>query len=213
MDLGDLRRTAPFGLDWGRGRGRSIDRIYVERFLESHRDDIRGHVLEVETDRYTRQFDSGVTRSDVLHVHEGHPKATIVADLESAPEIPDGQFDCIVLTQVLQYVFDLGAAYATIHRILREGGVLLATVPGITRVSVDESELYGDWWRFTAQSSRRLAAAAFGDENVCVETYGNVLVATAFLYGLGASDLSSEELDVSDPLFEVLVATRAVKRT
>ena len=52
----------------------------------------------------------------------------------------------------------------------------------------------------------------FGADNFEVESYGNVLTAAAFLYGLGSDDLRPEELDKNDPLFEVIVAVRAVKR-
>ena len=61
---------------------------------------------------------------------EGNPQATIVADLTDAPHIPDDTFDCAIVTQTLQFVYDVRAAFATLHRILAPGGVLLATVPG-----------------------------------------------------------------------------------
>lgn len=201
----------PFNLEWGRGRGRPIDRIYVERFLERHRSDICGRALEAANDRYLRRFGSDLEHVDVMDVSEGSAHTTVVADLQDAPHIPSESYDCVVLTQVLQYVFDQAAAFRTIERILAPGGVLLATVPGITRISPAESELHGDWWRFTAQSARRVAADVFGDGNVEVETYGNVLTAAAFLYGLGSYDLRAEELHARDPMFEVIVAIRAVK--
>jgi SAM-dependent methyltransferase len=209
--LGALDRTDPFNLEWGRGRGKPIDRLYIERFLELHRADIRGRTLEAQNDRYVRTYGMDIVRSDILDVSRDNHKATIVADLAHAPDIPDAAFDCVVLTQVLQYVFEVRAALQTIGRILAPGGVLLATVPGITRISVKESKLYGDWWRFTAQSAKRLAAEVFGSENVEVETYGNVLAAAGFLYGLGADDFRSTDLDVADELFEVIVAIRCVK--
>jgi hypothetical protein len=57
-----------------------------------------------------------------------------------------------------------------------------------------------------------LGGEVFGDANVEVESYGNVLAAAGFLYGLSASDLDSSELDARDPLYEVVVGLRAVKR-
>jgi len=56
-----------------------------------------------------------------------------------------------------------------------------------------------------------LFAEAFGEENVSVEAYGNVLTAAACLYGLAAEELPSSALTLNDPDFEVLVAIRAVK--
>ena len=115
------------------------------------------------------------------------------------------------MTQTLQFVYDVRGALATLHRILAPGGVLLATVPGLTKISPIEDAAYGEWWHYTARSLRRLGAEAFGEENVEVESYGNVLAATGFLYGLAASDLDAEELDAHDPLYEVVVGLRAVK--
>jgi hypothetical protein len=89
--------------------------------------------------------------------------------------------------------------------------VLLATVPGITKISPPEDEEFGEWWHFTARSVRRLAEQAFGEAAVEVEAYGNVLAAAGFLYGLAASDLRAEELDTHDPLYEVVLGLRAVK--
>ena len=43
-------------------------------------------------------------------------------------------------------------------------------------------------------------------------SYGNVLSAAGFLYGLAASDLKAEELAAHDRLYEVIVGLRAVKR-
>jgi hypothetical protein len=44
-----------------------------------------------------------------------------------------------------------------------------------------------------------------------VEVFGNVLSASAFLYGLAESDLTAEELHHVDPDYEVIVGAEAVK--
>jgi SAM-dependent methyltransferase len=210
--LGDLRRLTPIDPNWGFERGTPIDRVYVERFIGTHATDIRGRVLEIAAPDYTTRYGSNVQRVDVLMAQEGNPQATIVGDLQDAPHIPDGAFDCAIVTQTLQFVYDVGAALATLHRILAPGGVLLATVPGITKISPPEDEAYGEWWHYTGRSARRLAEKAFGEGNVEVETFGNVLAAASFLYGLAESDLRAEELAARDPLYEVVVGVRAVKR-
>jgi SAM-dependent methyltransferase len=209
--LGPLRRLTPVDDNWGFARGGPVDRVYIARFLERHRGDIQGRVLEVADDDYVRRFGTGVTGVDILDAAAGNPKATVVADLTDASAIPDSTYDCVILTQVLQFVWDVPAALATIHRVLRSGGVLLATVPGISRISPQEAEVFGEWWRFTSMSARRLAEAEFGAE-VQVEPYGNVLSATGFLFGLGEWDLRPEEIEARDPLYEVTIGLRAVKR-
>ncbi len=212
VDLGALRRTTPIDPNWGFERGMPIDRVYVERFVGRHAADIRGRVLEIAAPDYTNRFGTGVERVDILMAKEGNPEATIVGDLTSAPHIPDDSFDCAIVTQTLQFVYDVRAALATLHRILAPGGVLLATVPGITKISPPEDTEYGEWWHYTGRSAKRLAEEAFGEDSVEVVSYGNVLAAAGFLYGLAASDLKPVELDAQDPLYEVIVGLRAVKR-
>ena len=94
VDFGDLRRTAPISRKFGVDRGLPVDRFYIERFLEAEADSIRGQVLEIGEDTYTRRFGGQrVTGNDVLHVTGDNPAATIVADLADAPQVPDGRFD------------------------------------------------------------------------------------------------------------------------
>jgi len=210
-DLGDLRRTEPFST-WGASRGGAIDRYYIEQFLHRHTEDIKGRALEICGDEYIKAFGSGVTSIDVLDVFPDNPRATIVADLADAPGLPAASFDCVLVTQVLPFIADPRAGFRTAHRILAEGGVLLATTPGLCRIAPVEAAQFGHWWNFTAESARRLAAEQFGDRNVEIETFGNVLSAAAFLFGLGRWDVTAQELDVHDPAFEVIVGIRAVKR-
>jgi len=210
-DLGDLRRVTPIDPNWGFERGTPIDRVYVERFVGSHASDIRGRILEIAAPDYASRFGTGVEQVDVLMATEGNPQATIVGDLTDAPHIPSDEFDCAIVTQTLQFVWDVRAALATLHRVLAPGGVLLATVPGLTKISPPEDEEYGEWWHYTARSARRLAEEAFGEGRVETEAFGNVLSAAAFLYGLAASDLREEQLDARDRLYEVTIGVRAVK--
>jgi SAM-dependent methyltransferase len=209
--LGDLRRVTPIDPNWGFERGTPIDRVYVARFIGSRAADIRGRVLEIAAPDYTNAFGRGVERVDILMATEGNPEATIVGDLTGAPQVPDDSFDCAIVTQTMQFIYEVSAALRTLHRILAPGGVLLATVPGLTKISRVEDELYGEWWHFTGRSVRRLAEEVFGAGNVDVETYGNVLAASGFLYGLASSDLEPAELDAHDPLYEVVIGLRAVK--
>jgi len=209
--FGNLRRLAPISRDFGFDRGLPIDRYYIEHFLSRHSSDVRGHVLEVGDSAYTRRFGQGrVTHVDVLHVEEGNPDATVVADLTAADDISGESFDCVILTQTLQFIYETEAAVRTVWRLLRPGGVLLATVPGVSQLSRDE---WADrWcWAFTAVSVRRLMERRFPAENLHVETYGNVLAAVGLLEGLAAQELGRDELDHRDPSYPVLVTVRATK--
>ena len=212
IELGALRRTTPIDRTFGFDRGQPIDRVYIDQFLSAHAGDIRGHVLEVAGDAYTRRFgQQRVTRCDVLHVEAGHPGATIVADLADAGGIASDTFDCIICTQTLQHIYRVADVIATLHRVLKPGGVLLMTVPGISQISRFDMDRWGDFWRFTTLSARRLCEERFLPANVSVEAYGNVLAAVGFLHGLAAEDLRPEELRHRDADYELLIAARAVK--
>lgn len=208
--FGDLHRFAPLSVNYGYDRGVPLDRYYIERFLQAHRRDVGGRVLEVEDNRYTREYGGGrVTRSDVLHVNDP-AGATIVADLTHAPQIRANSFDCVILTQTLQYIYDTRAALKTLYRILKPGGVALVTVPGISRTS---DPLWSDswYWSFTSRSVQRLFAERFGARNVRVEGHGNIFIATAFLQGLAVSEVTPQDLDYYDAGYEITITARARK--
>jgi len=219
VNFGDLRRTEPvgrhFGLDRappGAERGMPVDRHYIERFLEARAGDIRGRVLEIGDDAYTRRYGGGrVTQRDILNITADHPQATIVADLADAPQIADALFDCVILTQTLHLIYDAPRAVRTLHRILKPGGVLLMTVPGISLVPTTSVWGHTWYWAFTELAVKRMLGDTFGAVMVEVSARGNVLAAVAFLHGLAAEELSADELDAVDPYYPVIVTARARK--
>ena len=210
--FGSLRRVEPIDPQFGFRWGQCIDRYYIEKFLEQYQSEIHGAVLEVADDSYTKRFGGKrVSRSDILHYTKENANATIVADLEDAPQIASATFDCIILTQTLQFIYDLRAAAKTLHRILKPGGTLLLTCHGICQISQYDMQQWGEYWRLTSLSARKLFSEVFPEPCVTVHTYGNVLSATAFLHGLTVQELRREELDYHDPQYEVLIAVRVAK--
>ena len=210
--FGSMRRVKPVSPIFGLDRGTSIDRYYIEAFLADRAGDIRGDVLEVADRRYTVRFGGDqVRRSEVLHVSHSNPIATLVADLSADNDLPSDRFDCIVCTQTLQFIYDTRAAVHTLHRILKPGGILLATFPGISQISRYDAERWGDYWRFTTQSAERLFSEVFASANVNVESHGNVLAAGAMLQGLAVEDLRQGKLGYRDPDYQLVITVRAVK--
>jgi len=204
-----LNQVTPISRQFGMERGQSIDRYYIEKFLSEHAGDIHGHVLEIGDDSYARQFGGNrVAKCDVLHARNDNPKATIIGDLATADRIPSGQFDCIVLTQTLQFIYDVPSAIRHIHRTLKPGGVVLATIPGISQISEYDEQRWGDYWRFTATSAMKLFEKEFSRNRLEIDTHGNALVAGAFLHGLAAEELREDELDVNDSQFQLIITIR-----
>ena len=218
--FGSLRRLTPISRSYGLDRGKPIDRHYIEDFLRRHGGArgyapsvIRGRVLEIGDARYAQRFgDPAVIESvDVLDVSADNPRATLVGDLTNAPEVQSDSFDCVICTQTLLLIYDLRAAVKTLHRVLKPGGTLLATVPGISPICRADMDTWGDCWRFTELSLRRLLEEEFRPEDVTIGTYGNVCTATAFLYGLAVKDLPRSVLEVHDPNYQLVITAKAVK--
>jgi SAM-dependent methyltransferase len=208
LRLGVLRHTAPIS-DRGWGRGTPIDRVYIESFLKRQAYDVRGRVLEVQDSAYTLRFGADVSQSDVLDIDADNPNATVVGDLSQPLGLPSDAFDCLIVTQTVQYVPHVSAAICAMHSMLRPRGVALVTVPGIAQV--DFRLPVSDRWRMTPAACFEEFSAVFGAENTTVEAHGNVLAAVAYLSGLAAEELSERDLHVASPAFPVVVAIRAQK--
>lgn len=210
--FGDLRRLTPLSERYGWDRGLPVDRYYIEKFLAFNKFDIKGDVLEIGDDFYTRKFgEDRVTNVDIFnHKDSSTPNTTIIGDITHAPHITSNTFDCIIFTQTLQLIYEVKSAILTLHRILKPGGVLLTTLSGISQTTGAPWDRY--WcWNFTSVSAEKLFKEFFPDSNIEIQGYGNVLVATSFLQGIVTEELTQEELDFHDPNYEILITVRAVK--
>ena len=209
--LGRKNRFKPFSRAFGSERGRPIDRYYIDRFIAAESAAIAGRVLEFGDNRYTRTFGRGVVRSDVLCPKPLDAGITIVADLADAPQVAENSFDCIICTQTLQCIYDHRAAVRALHRLLKPGGTLLATLPFMPVLSGLDMALWGEYWRFTSKAAHHMFAEVFGPGNVEAHGYGNLVVVTAFLYGFAVEDLDPEDFVYTDPLIEMGSTIKAVK--
>ncbi len=188
----------PISQHGGFDRGLPAHRYYVQQFLQEFSDCIHGHCLEFHENRYTSRYGgSRVAKIDILSKEDDNPRATIVADLTKAPDIPSNLFDCIICTHTLHMIFEVDKAVSELYRILKPRGVLLVAVPTIGRAYLECHEK----WRFTPEGLQLLLARVFGDENVIVRAYGNSLTAAGTLRGLVAHEFTREELNYHDLRF------------
>jgi SAM-dependent methyltransferase len=187
-----------------------VDRYYIENFLSENSALIKGTVLEIGDNEYTLKFGkSAITKSDILHIDPSNSKATIIGDLSDAPQIADNTYDCIILTQTLHLIYNYKGALETCYRVLKPNGVLLMTVPGITHI--DQGEWKNNWlWAFTGASVKRMLGEVF-PAPAEIDTFGNVFIASAFLYGLGVNEVKKKQLDYNDPHYQVIITAKATK--
>ncbi|MGH8906048.1 MAG: glycosyltransferase [Egibacteraceae bacterium] len=203
---GNLRRREPFSAHYGYDRGTPIDRHYIESFLHRCRADVSGRVLEVKDATYAQRYGSRLDRVDVVDIDPANRQATLVADLCQVGSLPAARFDCVILTQTLHLLPEPLEALVNLRQALAPGGVLLITVPTLSRtVRAAEGP---DYWRWTPVGLRQLLSGVWPDAEIKAEGHGNLVVALGSLLGLAGEELDTAELDCQDPAFPVVVTAR-----
>jgi len=207
-----LATTTPASRVFGLDRGTPVNRYYIDKFLAANAELIQGRVLEVGDSQYSRRFGGDrVERLEVLHATPGNPAATIVGDLADPGTLPANAMDCFICTQTFDCIFEVHKAVLGAYRLLKPGGVLLATMSGISQISRFDMERWGEYWRFTTASATRLFQPVFTG-GVEVGSCGNVLAAIAFLQGLAVEELPAPALlDEHDADYQLVVTVVARK--
>lgn len=207
----DLRQVKPVSQVFGLDRGLPIDRYYIEHFLRENGHLIRGTVLEIGDDNYSKRFGINVASQEILNYTNGISGSTIVGDLTDVKTLKPNLADCFICTQTLNFIFDVHKAVKGIYYLLNHGGTALVTVAGISQISRYDMDRWGDYWRFTDRSITRLFSDVFGVENIQVRSYGNVLASIAFLEGISAEELTMDELLEKDVDYQTIIAVTAYK--
>jgi hypothetical protein len=199
-------KLQPDSLD-GHDYGTPVDRYYIEKFVEKYKNSIRGTVLEVQDDRYTKKFGLNVEKSIICHV-KGENNARLI-NFESGEGVQQGLADCIICTQTLQFIYSLDKAIWNLYNMLKDNGTLLITVPGIKPISTYHNERWGEYWSFTKASMTRLCDIVASQYEVNV--YGNLKASVAFLNGSCAEEFSIDELDALDNRYPMIIGAMIKK--
>lgn len=207
----NLRTKNPISRIFGLDRGTPVDRYYIEAFLRKNSDLIKGRVLEIGSAEYTRKFGSHVDKSEVLHFTEGNSEATLTGDLSKRETLPENFADCFICTQTFNFIYDYKKAVENTHFLLNRNGVALVTLAGVCQISRYDMERWGDFWRFTTASASRAFSDVFGESNIAVNSYGNVLSTISLLHGIAAEELTPGELDYMDPDYQTVITVIAKK--
>lgn len=207
-----FRSTKPVSSKFGLDRGQPIDRYYIEKFLSDNSKYIHGNVLEIAESTYSKKFGKDVKTFGVLNFTADNPNATAIGDLAEPDTLPENRVDCFICTQTFNFIYDIRSAIKGARRLLKPEGTLLATVAGLCQISKYDMERWGDYWRFTTLSARKLFEEEFGKGNVTVDFYGNCLAACSLLKGLSSQELTRSELEFKDENYQVLITILAQKK-
>jgi SAM-dependent methyltransferase len=211
VSMGDLRRVSAISTRWGCDRGMPVDRPYISAFIERHKSDIHGQVLEVKEPTYAGFGGDAVVKLDIVDVDRENARADIFADLCLAPQIPTDTYDCIILTQVLPVIFDVHSVIGTLYRILKPGGVLLLTVPGPFSPPFPGDACEHFYWAFYPRTVKALLEQRFVASHTTVDAYGNLATCAAFIAGMSFEDLSRADYESNDVHYPLIISARAVK--
>ena len=148
----------PFAEDFGYNRGTPIDRFYIEQFLGANRSVIKGHVLEIGENTYTKKFADAAFKSSVLAPYEAS-EVDIVCDLGQPVQAHlKGISDCFICVQTLNFIYDFKGALKNIKDLMKPGGTVLFTVAGISQISKYDSDRWGGLLSFYSPRFRARVA-------------------------------------------------------
>lgn len=197
---GNLRRTVPFSTEFGFDRGTPIDRYYLREFFDKNREWITGNILEIQMSGFTHEFGHNIQSAHSVDINPA-VSPTFICDLaDSQDVIPDNSYDCFLLPSTLQHMRDIEGCLRHALRIIKPGGVILASAAGFIPLIPDGP----DYWRLSAAGWTQIVARVWPECEVRIESHGNCLAATAALYGLALEELSPTELDIVDARYPVL---------
>jgi SAM-dependent methyltransferase len=133
---------------------------------------MQGRVLDVGGKKVSKRgtFDPATTPAtswEYLNIDESS-QPDIVAPAEDMG-VPDGSYDAVMLAEVLQHLENAPTALREIERVLKPGGVVVATMPFLFPVHWDPE----DWGRWSPAKHRREFGAA-GLEVELVEPMGSL---------------------------------------
>lgn len=114
-------------------------RLQLEHWVWSNREALGRDVLDVGVVVRRAYFGTG-------YLTLGECEEDVRGDLCALP-FPDGRFDGVVLTEVLEHCADPFSAVREVHRVLKPGGLALVTSPFLWPWHGTQD--YKDYWRFT----------------------------------------------------------------
>ena len=119
---------------------------------------------------FKREIENLVSCYDTLDLFPRRTDLTYVSDIQNMPVVPSNSYDSAICLEVLEHTADPFRAVGEIYRILAPQGVLVISVPHLSRLH----DLPHDYFRYTSFGLRSmLERAGFGV--LCVRPRGGLL--------------------------------------
>lgn len=122
------------------GITRKITRRHLSEFVKSYASSGRTLDVGCGTGRYAMYFPNRIG----IDVQPG-PAVDVTADVHDLHMFKDGEFDRVLCTEVLEHLHTPNQALSEMHRVLKDGGMLILT----TRFVYPIHGVSGDYYRFT----------------------------------------------------------------
>lgn len=148
------------------GLGYSLRRYYIDEFFarQAPRLPAGGLVLDLGGNKTAKRGHFNIERYPIQVVYANFVTAKrpdVQADAAILP-FREGCFDSVVCAELLEHVADPPAVLREVRRVLKDGGILLITVPFLYPIHADPSDFgrYTDFYWRTALTSAGFRIAA-----------------------------------------------------
>lgn len=210
----ELKRYSAKDQMFGESRGTPIDRYYIEKFL-SRKTNLEGdlRVLEVGDINYSKKYFPNATHV-TLEYKKGSKgyivERKLLLDLSSELLSIEEEYDVIIVSQTLNFIFNVQQAANNLKKLLRPGGQILITSGFISQLSIYDYDRWGEYWRLTDKALENL----FSSASVTVTTgqYGNLSAALLFLQCYSAEDLEKFSLLEPNEKCYPVIYTAVIKK-
>ncbi len=207
VKFGNLRSVVPVGRVFDLNRGTSIHNYYAQKSLSAYKKSIQGRVLYLGEPAAFEHFKESARVWLEPDDFRGLQTLTLEQFQEKAWSA--SQFDCVLVSDCLEYLPSPDLFLTQVKRLLKPNGVVLALLPGLQN-GHRQRGARNLHWHFTSHSASNLFERYFERESIEVTGCGNVLTAVAALHGLVAEELEASEMEMYDPAYEVTILARAV---
>lgn len=164
-----------------RGKYQDLGRWYITRYVKTVANRLPNKSLVLDAGAgecvYKKYFNNHIYKSIDLGVGESkwnYSNLDYVGPLDNMP-IPDGTFDAVLCTQVLEHLEWPRESVKEMYRVLKPGGKLYITAP----MAQGEHQVPYDFFRYTSLGLKSICCHA-GFKEITIKPFGGTCVRWAY---------------------------------